>query len=113
MITFEPQERRLDKYRRRYLSAADELQQSVAAGAMLAAVAVIQADTDAAEHALRKELAAESVARKIIDGSGNLLHSVAVRALAYPAAPDSFEMAVYSVACLVLTAYQARVGSLS
>jgi hypothetical protein len=111
MLNFETQERRLDKYRRKYLSAIDDLQHAVSAGAMFAAVAVIQADTDTvAEHAVRKELAKESVSRKVLDASGQLVASVARSALAYPTGPEAFDIAVYSVASLLLSSWSARPG---
>jgi hypothetical protein len=104
-------ERKIEKYRRQYDEAADTMQTAVTEAGLRAAVHVVMLESGAAsEQAVRAEVKAQGVLRRLVDSSGRLVLSVARSTLADPFAPGSFDAAAYAVGKLLANAWQLRGG---
>jgi hypothetical protein len=105
----EAAERKIEKYRRQFDQAASTMQTAVTEAALRAVVHVVMVETGAAsEQAVRAEVKAQGTLRRLLDGSGRLVLSVARSALADPFAPGAFDAAAYAVGKLLAEAYVAR-----
>ncbi|MFC5437116.1 hypothetical protein ACFPME_11140 [Rhodanobacter umsongensis] len=104
-------ERKIEKYRRQYDDAATTMQTAVTEAGLRAVVHVVMAETGAtSEHAVRAEVKAQGALRKLLDGSGRLVVSVARTALADPFAPGAFDAATYAIGKLLAEAWRLRGG---
>ncbi len=104
-------ERQLDKQRKHYEEAAQAMVGAVTEGGLRAAVHVIATEASAgSEMAVRAEVKAQGVLRRLLDGSGRLVISVARSAIADPFAPGAFDAAVFTVGKLLTDAWRLRAG---
>ncbi|MEY2169561.1 MULTISPECIES: hypothetical protein [unclassified Rhodanobacter] len=105
-------ERQLDKQRKRYEEAAQAMVGAVTEGGLRAAVHVIVTEASAcSEMAVRAEVKAQGVLRRLLDSSGRLVTSIARSAIADPfAGPGTFDAAVFTVGKLLTDAWRLRAG---
>lgn len=105
----ETNDKPLDKYRRKFNDAAATMSGAVAEAGLRAAVHVIRSETGApSEHAVRAAVKAQSLARRVLDASGNLAAGVLRSSLPDPWAPEAFDAAVFQVGKLLCIAWQAQ-----
>ncbi|EIM04122.1 hypothetical protein LRK24_10255 [Rhodanobacter denitrificans] len=104
-------EKKIDKCRRQFDEAATSMQAAVTEAGLRAAVHVVATETGAkSEQAVRADVRAQGMARRILDASGHLVASVVRSTLADPFAPGAFDAAAYSIGKLLATAWRARGG---
>ena len=107
----ETAERKIEKYRRQYDEAATTMQTAVAEAGLRAVVHVVMAETGvSSEQAVRAQVKEQGTLRRLLDGSGRLVVSVARSALADPFAPGAFDAATYAVGKLLAEAWRLRGG---
>lgn len=107
----EAAERKIEKYRRQYDEAATTMRTAVAEAGLRAVVHVVMAETGASsEQAVRAQVKEQGTLRRLLDGSGRLVISVARSALADPFAPGAFDAATYAVGKLLAEAWRLRGG---
>ena len=107
----ETAERKIEKYRRQYDEAATTMQTAVAEAGLRAVVHVVMAETGvSSEQAVRAQVKEQGTLRRLLDGSGRLVVSVARSALADPFAFDAFDAATYAVGKLLAEAWRLRGG---
>jgi hypothetical protein len=102
----------LRKPRARYAAAADDLAAAITAGSLLAAahVAALDSGSDALQ-VVRAEVRQEAITRRVLDSAGRVVSAAVLASLPGPWIPGAFDLAVYSVSKLLLTAWQARGGA--